>query len=218
MSESLPIVYGAGYSVYVRSVLMTIAAKGVRHLHESVDIFATGGAPARFLAIHPFGKIPAFRHGGFALYETIAITRYIDEAFDGPPLQPAEPASRARMTQLMCMADSYGYRPLVWDIYVERSSKPRAGKPSDEGRIAAAMPRARTFLSAVNDLAHGPVWLLGDGMTLADFHLAPMFGYFRQTPEGQKLIAEFPRLGQWCDAVFASAPWRLATAPILPVE
>ena len=32
------------------------------------------------LARHPFGKVPAFEHDEFALYETQAIMRYVDEA------------------------------------------------------------------------------------------------------------------------------------------
>ena len=38
--------------------------------------------------LHPFSKLPAFRHGEFTLFKTIAIMRYVDEAFKGPPLQP----------------------------------------------------------------------------------------------------------------------------------
>ena len=31
------------------------------------------------------------RHGDFTLYETSAIMRYVDEAFDGPRAPPTEP-------------------------------------------------------------------------------------------------------------------------------
>lgn len=37
----------------------------------------------------------AMRHGDFILYEFQAITRYIDRAFDGPELRPAEPRAAA---------------------------------------------------------------------------------------------------------------------------
>ncbi len=208
MNQGAPILYGASYSVYVRAVLMTLAAKGVGFQHEPVDIFAEGGAPASYRGIHPFGKIPAFRHGDFVLYETIAITRYIDEGFNGPPLQPAGAGMRARMTQLMCMADNYGYRPMVWDIYVERSSRDQP----DEERIVAAIAKARLFLTALNQLTSGSPWLLGSQQTLADFHLAPMFGYFLQTAEGEELIKEFPRLGAWWDHIRSSEGWRAASA------
>ena len=33
-------------------------------------------------------------------------------------------------------------------------------------------------------------WLLGDQLTLADLHAAPMFGYFVKAPEGRALLAE----------------------------
>ena len=148
MSPNTPVLYGASYSVYVRAVMMTLAAKGFRYRHEPIDIFADTGIPANYLLLHPFGKIPAFQHGRFTLYETIAITRYVDEAFDGPPLQPTDATMRARMTQLMCMSDSYGYRPLVWDIYVERVSNPEEGKPTDEIRVAQGIPREKKYLNA----------------------------------------------------------------------
>ena len=191
---------------------MALAAKGIDYRHEPVDIFADAGVPQDYLAIHPFGKIPALRHRDFTLYETIAITRYIDEAFDGPSLQPAAPGQRARMTQIMCMADAYGYRPMVWDVYVERSSKPKRSEPPDEQRIAAAIPRVNTFLNSLNNaIAPGP-WFLGTGPTLADFHVAPMFGYFLLTPEGLDLIAQFPRLEAWWKHVAASNLWISAVA------
>jgi hypothetical protein len=89
------------------------------------------------LARHPFGKIPAFEHAGFRLYEAGAITRYVNEAFPGPPLQPAEPQGRARMNQVISIADSYVYRTLVWDIYVERVSRPASGSAPNQEKIAA---------------------------------------------------------------------------------
>src|SRR6201987_6141200 len=41
-------------------------------------------------AIHPLGKIPAFRHRDVSLAESRAICFYIDHAFDGPPLVPRD--------------------------------------------------------------------------------------------------------------------------------
>jgi glutathione S-transferase len=43
--------------------------------------------------------MPALTHGDVTLYETLAVTQYTDGAFDGPALQPADPAGRARMSQ-----------------------------------------------------------------------------------------------------------------------
>src|SRR5262245_17751118 len=127
---------------------MALEAKGVRYALESVDIFSADANRDAYRKLHPFLRIPAFRHGDFVLYETAAINRYIDEAFLGPNLQPLAAENRARMTQIMSMTDSYAYRPLVWDVYVERVMNPIEGKPTNEDLIAEALPRARKYMQA----------------------------------------------------------------------
>ncbi|MCB1378256.1 MAG: glutathione S-transferase family protein [Alphaproteobacteria bacterium] len=211
MTHSIPVLYGAGYSVYVRAALMALEAKGIPYERVSVDVFADTGAPPELLALNPFGKIPAFRHGDLVLYETIAITRYVDEAFDGPALQPEDIGQRARMTQLISMADSFGYRPLVWDIYVESTLRVAEGKIPDLERIEAALPKARRYLAALNDLASEGPYLLSDEPTLADFQTAPIFGYFTMSDIGAVILEEFPKLQRWWQAVSSSAPWIAAS-------
>ncbi len=89
-------VFGAAYSVYVRIVRLALEEKGVPYRLEEVDIFAEGGPPEDYLQRHPFGRIPAFEHDGFRLFESGAIGRYVDEAFDGPPLMPDGAGAGAR--------------------------------------------------------------------------------------------------------------------------
>jgi glutathione S-transferase len=138
------IVFGAPYSVYVRAVRLALEEKGAAYNLVPVDIFAPSEPPPEHLERHPFGKIPAFEDRGFRLYEAAAIMRYIDEAFAGPPLQPADVRDRARMVQIISILDSYAYRSLVWDVYVERIARPATGSAPDEARISAALPRARS--------------------------------------------------------------------------
>lgn len=207
-----PTLYGAAYSVYVRIARLALIEKGVDHELIEVDVFAEAGLPDWYRALHPFGKIPAFSHDGLVLYETTAIARYVDEAFAGPPLQPAEPKLRAAMNQIVALIDAYAYRALVWDIYVERVSKPREGKAPDEDRIAAALPVARTCVSALAALKRPGPFLLGDRPTLADFHAAPVFSYFVKAPEGQAMVEGFPTLSDWWRRVSALGTF-VATQP-----
>src|SRR5262245_31985823 len=124
-----PILYGAAYSVYVRAARLALAEKGVEYKLVEVDIF--GAVPDWYAVLHPFKRIPAFEHDGFRLYEAGAIMRYVDEVFSGPALMPADPRGRARVAQIMSVADAYLYRPLVWDIYVERSDEAELGRVPD---------------------------------------------------------------------------------------
>jgi glutathione S-transferase len=196
-----PILYGADYSVYVRIARMTLEEKGVDYELVPLDIFAADGIPAWYLEHHPFGRIPAFEHDGFRLFETNAIARYVDEAFDGPALQSADARGRARMGQMTGMLDAYGYRAMVWDVAVERLEK---AEP-DERLIAGGLSQAQTVLKVLTSLkANGP-WLLGDQLTLADLHAAPIIAYFVKVVEGQDLLARFADIEDWYARITARA-------------
>ena len=177
-----------------------------------IDIFAKEGPPQRYLAKHPFGRIPAFEHAGFSLYETSAIARYIDEAFGEPKLQPSGAKARARCNQLVSIADNYAYPQLVWGVYVERVSKPGRGAASDEAKIGAASAKARTCLKAMSDLMSDNLWLAGAELSLADVYAAPMFDYFLQAREGMDMICEYGNLATWGSRV-AARPSMKTTAP-----
>jgi glutathione S-transferase len=192
-----PRVFGAAYSVYVRIVRLTMVEKGVDYDLVPIDIFAGDGPPPAYLERHPFGRIPAFEHKGFKLYETGAITRYADEVFDGPKLQAADTWERARCNQLMSIADNYAYPTLVWGIYVERVSKPARGAIADEATIAAALPKARTCLKAMSDIMGTAPWLAGVTMSLADLYAASIFDYFVMAPEGREMIQQYENLAAW---------------------
>lgn len=194
-----PILYGADYSVYVRMARMTLEEKGVDYELVPLDIFAAEGIPAWYLEHHPFGRIPAFEHDGFRLFETSAIARYVDEAFDGPALQPADPRGRARMGQIAGMLDAYGYRAMVWDVAVERLEK----EAPDEALIADGLSQAETVLKVLASLkANGP-WLLGDQLTLADLHAAPVIAYFVKVTEGRDTLARFADIESWYSRIAA---------------
>jgi glutathione S-transferase len=199
------------YSTYVRTVRLALEEKGISYDLIEIDVFAENGISADYLLINPFGRIPSFEYDGFYLYEAVPIARYVDEAFEGPKLQPPDIRERARMNQILSLLDSYAYRTLVWDIYVERTSAQR-GKPPDEQRIAAALPDARRCLTALNALLGNGMWLAGSTLTLADLHAAPIFEYFMRTCEGQGLMATTPAMMDWWNQV-AARPSMRATQP-----
>lgn len=82
--------------------------QGVPYTLEAVDVFAEDGPLEGYLKRKPFERFPSFAHGDFHLFEAGANTRYIDDMFTGPALQPAESRDRARMSQIMSILDSHG--------------------------------------------------------------------------------------------------------------
>ena len=207
-----PVLFGADYSVYVRIARLALIEKGVDHDIVPVDVFSADGLPEGYAARHPFGRIPSLDHGGFRVFETSAITRYVDEAFDGPALQPDDAEGRAVMNQIIGVIDSYAYKAMVWDIYVERVSRAGSGETPDEDLIAAALPVAMTCLETFETFKSSRQWLAGETIGLADFHLAPVFAYFLQAPEGRTMLGGFPALAAWWTAISERASFK-ATAP-----
>ena len=196
-----PVVYGPAYSTYARTVRLVLEEKGVDYDLVEVDLLTGQTQTPEHLARHPFGRVPAFEHDGFALYETDAIARYIDETFPGTALVPADARSRARMTQAINVIGSYGYPNLITQIFIQRAVMPMMGNPADEGAIAAALPKAETALGALEQLIDGNRYLAGDSLSLADLLLIPIYDYVRQTPEGEKLLQTTPNLRRWWDEV-----------------
>ncbi len=215
MSE--PILYGASYSVYTRIARLALAEKGVAHRFEETDIFAEAGPSSTYLVRQPFARIPALEHDGFSLYETVAIAQYVDEAFPGPALQPVDPAQRARVRQVIGILDAYGYRAMVWDVFVERVRKPPQGQPSDEAKIAAGLSMTERCLAEIEAVMGDAPWLAGPGErpTLADLHAAPMIAYLRRAPEGLALLERHPRMEAWWERMAGRDSMLATPSPML---
>jgi len=188
--------YGFPQSTYVRTARMALDEKGVPYALEAL----MPGAPA-LKALHPFGRIPAFRHGDLILFETLAITRYIDEAFPGLPLQPADVAARAVMTQWVSAIIDSVYPSLVRDYLLVYIRARMTGGEPERVRIDAALPNVeRAFEVLEHRLAEAP-YLAGEAVTLADLFLLPIMDYMKTMPESAGLLPGYPRLAAWQDRV-----------------
>src|SRR5215813_1099015 len=113
---------------------MVLVEKGVSYSRVEVNPFALD-MPKQYLDLHPFRRVPTLVHDDFVLYETVAITRYIDESFEGPPLQPAGARRRARMAQIISIIDAYAYWPMVRQLFSHRVFRPRFGGAVDAAEI-----------------------------------------------------------------------------------
>ena len=160
-----PIVYGPAGSTYVWSARLALAEKGVTH--ELVEVPFGAHREESHLSRQPFAKVPAFEHDGFALYETQAIMRYVDERFAGTIL-----FNRILVPRIL-------------------------GGTPDEPAIEAALPRARLCLSEIDRLMEDHRFLTGDHISLADLMVIPLLYYFANVPDGGAAMAEHPKLQNW---------------------
>src|SRR5262249_12477142 len=161
------IVLGFPRSTYVHIARLVLTHKGVPYTFR--DLEPEMGS-ASHLALHPFDRVPILQHGDFTLYETSAIAIYVDEAFEGTPLQPKDVRARARMNQWISSVNSYYYPYMIYHVTHERLVFPELGIPSDEKVVAHALPKIEGGLQGLEgEVGDGEDYLFGAGLALAGF-------------------------------------------------
>lgn len=203
-------VYGIPGSPFLRSVEIALKEKG---LDYELQALAPGEhKQPEHLARHPFGRVPAFEHDGFSIYETQAIIRYLDEVFPNPPLSPSNPQARARMNQVIGVIEWYFFPKAAAPIAFNRIIGPKLlGLPSDEAAITDAMPMAQTCFAVLDGILGDQTYFGGDRISIADIMLGAQLDLLSETPEGAELI-KGTRLVPWLDRV-RERPSFAATQP-----
>ena len=215
------IVYGFPVSTYVNIVRLVLTHKGIAFAFHDLE---PDMGTAKHLALHPFGRVPILDHGGLRIYETAAIAGYVDEAFDGPSLQPHDAAARARMHRWISAVNGYFYPYVTYHLTHERLIFPALGIAPDEKVVAHALPRIERALDVMEcELGDGHPYIVGESLTLADFFLLPCLTGLSLTPEGQAMLLARPRIAKWrtnMEAIPAVSLVRASVAPHVgrPVE
>ena len=179
-----PTVFGPTYSVYTRIARLALEERARPTTSSTSRCCRVRTSGRTFCSSNPFGKLPAFAHDTLSLYETGAITRYVDRAFPGLALQPAEPNALARVDQVISIVDFFAYACMI-GVWHGNAGRPDAEGSAGRARaIAACLPQARLCLSELSRLLGASPWFGGAAISLADLHLAPVMAYVSGTPEG----------------------------------
>lgn len=189
-------VVGMAQSVYTQIVLLVLKEKNVTYDLQETDIFSDRRV-SKIARLNPFEKIPVLVHGDFDLYETCAITRYIDETFSGNALQPGNIKDRARMHQIIALLDAHAYLPMVWGLFVQLVALPEQGKSSDIDTIEQAIKQTSICLDAFASLMGENAYLANSQLSLADLHAFPMVYHLALTHQGAALLSGHPSIGNW---------------------
>lgn len=208
-----PVLYGTPLSTYVRTVRMQFAEHGADY--DLVDVGVLDGECTReeHLARHPFGKVPVLEHEGFRVYETTAITRYLERILPGPSLIPGDPQGEARMTQIIAIVDAYGYGALIGGVAGYHLFPDFVGG-KDDARLAEGIATSRLVLGEIQRIMGDGPHLAGDRPSLADLYLAPPLFYVSLTPSAAEVMENLPAMSAWWERMGERASFK-ATAPPL---
>jgi glutathione S-transferase len=199
-------IYGHPWSTHTRKTLMTLAEKG--HEATLVLVMLPKGEHKKpdFLAIHPFGKVPALDDDGFVLFETRAINAYLDRKLGGPRLAPSDPQSLARLDQWINVADAY-FVPNVGPLLVEALFRRFLGGEQSRATLDSARQAMLPALDAADRWLASNTYFAGSGFSLADIHWMPYVEYLLQIGEGEPVTTR-KNLSAWWERVSGRESWR----------
>ena len=89
--------YGTPQSTYVRTVRLLLAEANIDYDLKDIGIFNGDNKTDEYLAKHPFGKVPTVEIDGNIIYETAAITYYINQKLANGAFAPPDILLQARM-------------------------------------------------------------------------------------------------------------------------
>jgi glutathione S-transferase len=167
------IVYGSSLSPFVRKVVAFATEKGIELELKPTGL---GNQDPEFREASPFGKMPGFRDGDFAISDSSAIVAYLEAIRPEPNLIPIEPRARARAIWFDEFSDTILFA-CGGKMFFNRIVAPRfLGLPGDEDIATKAeceeLPPLLDYLESVIP-ASG--YLVEDRLTLADIAVASPF-------------------------------------------
>ena len=198
---------GTPRSTYVRTVRMALVEKGLAYAYDPAPPHTP---PVD--AISPYGRIPVFRDGATALFETSAIVRYLDETFEGAPLLAPNARLRGQMEQWVSMINCHGYDAMVRRYVLHYVFPKGEGGAPDRRTIDAAVPEIEQLLVILDKAYAARDFLVGNALTMADLFLAPIIPYLAMFPESKALLGKTPNVTR-AHAVIAQRESFKATVP-----
>jgi glutathione S-transferase len=98
--------YHGRTSVCSLKARLALAEKGIDFDSKLLTLRGDQFDPA-YMALNPNAVVPTLVHEGRIIIESTVIMHYIDEAFPGPSLMPADPSARARARMILKLMDEH---------------------------------------------------------------------------------------------------------------
>ena len=199
-------IVGFPVSNFVRSVRMVAEEKGVPY-----ELVPERPHSDTVKELNPTGKIPALRHDGLELCESLAIARYIEEAFDGARMIPKDPKKAAQVNRWTAFVAIEVDQLLMRNYVVEY-----AFHRDDDGNVIRTtidkaikrFPRMFRMLEAAVE----PGFFGTSSFSMADCFILPILNSTNRWEEGEEAIASSPKLAAYFTQMQERASFQ-STAP-----
>jgi glutathione S-transferase len=175
--------------------LFVANAAGVTHTRKVVNLQTQEQQSDEYLAINPFGRVPALVDEDFAIGESGAIGRYLARK-SGSDIYSEDFRDAARIDQWVEFIVHH-IRVNVGRVQYNRFIAPMINEPVDTASMALGEKFLAANLPHIERALSGESYLHGDRLTLADIALIAALEP-RHTAKLE--LTDFPVLTAWLDA------------------
>jgi glutathione S-transferase len=172
--------------------------------YVTVDLTKGEQRSAAYMALNPSAKVPTLVDGNEVIREADAIICYMsDKAAAG--LWPHDPRRQIDITSWFSW-NAQHFTRATGSLYFENVIKPRfgIGAPTPAA-VDQALTEFRRYATVLNGHLKGRKWLVGDGLTVADFSVAVTLPY---AAKAKIPVNEFPEVRRWHDQLNMFDAWR----------
>jgi glutathione S-transferase len=172
-----------------------------------VDLFQGATRKPDYLAMNPFGGVPALQDGDFLLTESNAIMQYL-AAQKPNALWPEDTRLRADITRWQFWQTAQ-FGLACYGLLVEHLLKGMRGQEPDAAKVEDALARFHRSAAIMEAHLGKHDYLVGDQLTLADLSLAADLTY---AAPSRLPLENYPHIQSWYERVSALPAWQ-ATQP-----
>lgn len=196
--------YDSRVSPNARKIRLFAAELGIPLESIVLDLKAGDYQSTDYLAKNPNGKVPTIDDGGFTLWESASILRYLAAQKPERGFLPGDPKQQAVLDQWMFWWTAHPESALYL-LATERLIKPYLGQGgNDPAIIAEAMALLSRFFPVLDEQLAGKDYVLGQ-LSVADFCAGP---WFDAVPRLQVDIGMYANIARWLDRLRARPYWK----------
>ena len=191
-------IYHSPLSTPANKVRMCANALGLEYEAIAVNLREREHKTPAYLAINPFGKVPAIDDDGFYLFESNAIMKYLARKQDSD-LYPSELQAQAVVDEWCDFAASL-LAPAYGRVVYNRILAPLSGAKVSEESLADGLKFVGNYLPILEQRCTTSGFIAGHEMTIADIALLATL----DPSEACGIeLSGYPKLYSWREALRA---------------
>jgi glutathione S-transferase len=169
-----------------------------------IDLMAGGLKTTRYAALNPNMKAPTMVDGDRVLWEASAIMAYLCIKAKSDMWPTHDPAEQVEVLRWLSWNDCH-WQPSVGPFYFEHIVKATFGMaPPNRESLKSKVPDLVRFAQVLDAHLARRTHVACDRLTIADFQLASMASYWR---ESEMPLEQFPNIVRWIDDLMQIPAW-----------